>query len=86
MFPSRALESFWDCYRDLPAEVRDAARKQYALFQSNPFHPSLRFKRIRGMWCARVTEDYRALALQENGELHWFWIGKHDIYERQIGR
>ena len=43
---SLTTRRFWAAYRELPTEVRDAARKAYALFRENPQHPSLRFKKV----------------------------------------
>jgi hypothetical protein len=45
-FASRATAEFWKLYRDLPAEVRSLARKNYQLWREQPFHPSLKFKKI----------------------------------------
>ena len=49
---------FWAAYRELPTEVRDAARKAYALFRENPQHPSLQFKKVHEqepVYSVRVT-------------------------------
>ncbi len=49
-------------YAQLPEEVKGRVDKQLALLLSNPRHPSLRLKKIRGtaeIWEARVTRGYR---------------------------
>ena len=74
--------SFWEGYTALPLEVRKAARKQYRLWQSNPRHSSLQFKPIGELWSVRVTQDYRALAIIEEGAYHWIWIGTHAEYDK----
>lgn len=33
----------------------------------------------------RVGGGYRALAVLEQDTFFWFWIGKHDEYERILG-
>jgi len=82
---SRASRRFWQLYRELPARIRQAADKQFALWQANPRHRSLRFKRIRdNLWSARVTDDFRALATPDGDTWLWFWIGSHEEYERLI--
>jgi len=43
---SATLPSFWEAYGRLDDSVRQSARKAYALWADNPFHPSLRFKCI----------------------------------------
>lgn len=84
---SRGTPRFWAAYRDLPPEIREAARKAYCLFRENPRHPSLQFKKVhhRDPICsARVTLGYRALGLLSEDEIAWFWIGTHDAYDRLL--
>ena len=55
---SRGTPRFWATYRELPGPVRDAAQKAYRLFQENPNHPSLQFKKIHtseSIYSVRVT-------------------------------
>jgi hypothetical protein len=69
---SRASRRFWQSYHELPAPIREAADKQFALWRENPRHRSLRFKRIRdSLWSARVTDDFRALATPDGDT--WLW-------------
>jgi hypothetical protein len=86
MFRSYANDSFWGCYDSLPDEVRREADKQFALFEMNPGHPSLRLKPIGELWSARVTRSYRALARRRGDAFYWFWIGTHSDYEKLLGR
>ncbi|MFA7370228.1 MAG: hypothetical protein WC334_11335 [Kiritimatiellales bacterium] len=37
------------------------------------------------LWSVRVGRRYRALAVQEEDTLIWFWIGTHAEYDRLIG-
>lgn len=86
---STATPRFWAAYRELPLEVRGAARKAYRLFRDNPAHPSLQFKKVHAhepIYSVRVTLGYRALALVENDQATWFWIGGHADYDRLLGR
>lgn len=85
----RASAEFWKDYHALPAEIRERADKQFALLKANPRHPSLQFKKLteragRDLWSARVTLNYRALAVRVDEDYVWFWIGKHDAYETMI--
>ena len=75
---------FWLSYRELPLEIRSLARKNYRLLLREPRHPSLRFKKIGRRWAVRVGLDYRAVALEVDDGLLWFWIGPHDGYDRLI--
>jgi hypothetical protein len=63
-----------------------AARKNYRLWLENPRHGSIHFKRVGKFWSARVTTDYRALAIDIPEGYVWFWIGSHDDYERMLAR
>lgn len=84
---SRGTPRFWTAYRELPEPAREAARKAYRLFQENPNHPSLQFKKIHArqpIYSVRITLGYRALALVENDDVTWFWIGSHADYDRLL--
>lgn len=85
----QASSGFWKAYESLPREIKDRANKQFALLKSNPEHPSLQFKKIgesRGqeLWSARVTLNYRALAIKRLDGYLWFWIGDHETYDSLI--
>lgn len=85
--PHFADPDFWRHYRDLPEAIRLLADRNFALLRQNPDHPSLHFKRVKGrdgLWSARVGRDYRALAVEIDDGLQWFWIGNHAEYDRLI--
>jgi hypothetical protein len=79
---SRALPSFWKCYHGLPQYIQKLADKNFALFKSNPHHPSLGFRKKGDVYTAEIGRSYRALARERNGEYYWFWIGTHEEYNR----
>jgi len=81
----RANPRFWRCYRQLPQEVQRLADESYQLLRQNPRHPSLHFKRTGRFWSVRVGLHYRALAVQRENEIVWFWVGPHAEYNRLIG-
>ncbi|MGH9600509.1 MAG: hypothetical protein ACRD27_11640 [Terracidiphilus sp.] len=73
----RAGQDFWREYLALPQEVRNRADKQFALLKANPRHPSLQFKQVgkrhgNEIWSARVTLNYRALAIRRPDGYLWF--------------
>ena len=85
----RATAGFWQTYRSLPDDIRLRADKQFALLKTDPLHPSLQFKKVgvrlgQELWSARVTLNYRALALKQPGGYMWFWVGDHAGYETLI--
>jgi hypothetical protein len=51
---SHALPEFWDCYDDLPKSARELADKKYALFERNPFHPSLGLQEKGDVWTVDI--------------------------------
>lgn len=84
---SRALPQFWELYQRLPKRVRRRAGKAYRLWQRDPDMPSLHFKRVgttRPVYSVRIGDEYRALGLLQDDTVTWFWIGRHDEYERML--
>lgn len=84
-----ATQDFWEKYLALPLELRNRANKQFSLLKENPHHPSLQFKRVgerlgQEIWSARVTLNYRALAIKRADGYLWFWIGDHKAYDLLI--
>ena len=80
----RASASFWKAYDALPAETRKAADAGFATMKADPHHPALRLKRVGRFWSARIGLRYRALAVDAEDGLLWFWIGDHADYDRLI--
>ena len=81
-----ATPGFWFHYRRLPPPIRDLADKNFGLLKQDPQHPSLRLKKIRNYWSARVGLHYRAVAKERTEGLVWFWIGSHSEYERLLSQ
>ena len=79
-----ASPAFWALYRSLPADVRERADRAYALLKENSRHPSLHFKKVGRFWSARVGLQHRALGVEVDDGLLWFWIGSHADYDRLV--
>ena len=63
--------------KDCPQEFPPLAKE--------PTLKSLGFKRIKSdLWSVRAGSGFRALATFDDGIYLWFWIGKHDEYERLL--
>jgi hypothetical protein len=77
--------AFWQAYSRLPQSVRNVADKNYELLKRDPKHPSLHFKQVGRYWSVRVGMNYRALGIDVEGGILWFWIGSHADYDRLIG-
>jgi hypothetical protein len=80
----RATPDFWYHYRQLPAEIQELANRGYEFLKQDSYHPSLHFKKVGQFWSVRVGIHYRALALEDDGEIAWFWIGSHAEYDRLL--
>ncbi len=81
----QASPRFWQAYANLPADIQRLADRNYQLWLQNPLHLSLHFKKVGGrFWSARVGLHYRALGVEADDTLVWFWIGSHGEYDRLI--
>ena len=81
---SFANRQFWDAFSELPQVVQEHAQRAYTLWQDDPHHPSLHFKRIHGrepIYSVRIGRRCRALGLKDDDSITWFWIGTHDEYD-----
>jgi len=84
---SRTTRQFWRSFSDLPFEVQRDAKRAYRLFQSNPAHPGLQFKKLESednIYSARIGLEYRALAVMKKDRIVWYWIGSHSEYDRLV--
>lgn len=76
---------FWKYYENLPANIQRSADRSYELLKVDPSHPSLHFKKIGNKyWSVRIGLDYRALGVDVNNGISWFWIGNHAQYDKLI--
>ncbi len=86
---SSTTSRFWKGYENLPIEIKLKAKETYALFEKDPYYPSLRFKQIfsdHNIYSVRITKDYRALGVLSEQEIVWFWIGSHSDYDVLLQR
>jgi mRNA-degrading endonuclease RelE of RelBE toxin-antitoxin system len=86
---SSVTKTFRQQLDNLPASVQSQAAKAYILWQTNPYHPSLQFKRVsqrQPIYSARVSINYRVLGLLESEHIYWYWIGGHDEYDELLKR
>lgn len=76
-------EIFKKCVLELDRKTREKLKKQLNLLATNPRHPSLRVKKIKGtrtIFEARVNDFYR-LTFQygEKGEIILRVVGPHNV-------
>jgi mRNA-degrading endonuclease RelE of RelBE toxin-antitoxin system len=84
-----ATADFWKEYRALPQKIRTRADQKFSLLKANQQHPSLQFKKLgerqgQEIWSARITLNYRALAIKRTDGYLWFWIGDHGTYDSLV--
>lgn len=79
-----ASPSFWKCYDGLSENIKELADKNYELLKQNPNHPSLHFKKIQNYFSVRVGIKYRALGIEIDEGVLWFWIGSHADYNKLL--
>ncbi len=77
-----ASPSFWELLDKLPGSVRVLANKNFQLLKTDPKHPSLHLKKAGKYWSVRVGIKYRALGVDVEDGILWFWIGTHSEYDR----
>ena len=86
---SSVTQTFHKRFNELPTSAQEQAAKVYALWQKDPYHPSLQFKRVsqkQPIYSARVSLNYRVLGLLESDHIYWYWIGTHDEYDDLLKR
>jgi hypothetical protein len=76
-----ASPRFWRCYDALPKHVQQLADKCFDLLKADPTHPSLHFKHVGRYRSVRVGLHYRALGVDVDDGVLWFWIGTHAEYD-----
>ncbi len=78
------VPSFWEKYSRLPKEIKKLADKNFRLLKENQNHPSLHLKKIERYYSVRVGIRYRALGIEVENGIIWFWIGTHSEYDEMI--
>ena len=84
---SRRTKGFVRLLAQLPPEIVKQAREAYGMWMDNPWHPGLRFKKVRNLenvWSVRISRDYRAVGAKSGEEIVWFWIGSHAEYDQLL--
>ena len=75
---------FWKCYYDLPTNIQKFADENFDLLKNNPGHPSLHFKKVGRFNSVRVGRKYRAVGVERDQDIVWFWIGTHSEYDNLV--
>ena len=84
---SHTTKRFRKLLIELPQEIQKRAKEAYERFERDPYYPGLYFKRVhssRPIYAVRISKDYRALGILQDGEIIWFWIGSHSDYDKLL--
>lgn len=80
------LPKFYKRWDVLSEEIQMKAQKAVVLFQSNPFHPSLRLHRLKGKlknhWSISIDRRHRIILTLDGDKAVFYSIGPHSIYEK----
>lgn len=82
----RTTPRFRQCLDKLSDKAQQTALAVFTLMTQDPRHPSVHLKKIGRFWSARVGLHHRALAVEQDDSLVWFWIGTHAEYDALIKR
>jgi hypothetical protein len=79
-----AAPEYWRRHNALPETVRKLADRSFELLKTDPRHPSLHLKKAGRFWSVRIGLHHRAVAVEAQDGLLWFWVGTHAEYDRLI--
>jgi plasmid maintenance system killer protein len=81
---SKVRPSFWRAYERLAPSVKARAKLAWQLFEHDPNHSSLRFKKLQvrnDLWSVRINEQYRAVGFRAGDTIERIWIGTHNEFD-----
>lgn len=84
----RAVERFWRNFYRLSSNQKDSVRRAWAVFKTDPFHPSLRTHEIHALsarakhtiYSAVVEADLRVLFRIDSDWVTSLDVGTHKLY------
>jgi hypothetical protein len=85
---SRVTPSFWRAFHVLSRTDQQASRRAFRQFATDPFHNSLRFKKLAGyedLWSVRATLSVRAVGRRDGDPIARVWIGSHSKFDNTFG-
>jgi len=86
---SHTTKRFRKLFTGLPKEIQKQAKEAYTHFKQDPYYPGLHFKRVhstRPIYSTRISIYYRAVGIQQDNQIVWFWIGSHKNYEKLLSK
>ena len=75
---------FWQSNSKLPPHIQNLAIVSFNKLKNQSRYPSLHLKKTGRYWSVRIGKKHRALAVEIDLGLLWFWIGTHADYDQLI--
>jgi hypothetical protein len=76
--------SFWESFNKLSPQTQNRAILSFNKLKSQSNYPSLHLKKVGRYWSVRIGKKHRAIAVEIETGLLWFWIGTHTDYEQLL--
>ena len=82
-------------FDELPQDIQKLATKAFKLFCVNPYHPSLRWHKLKDnkkgshypySFSVSINMQYRAIYFVGNSTNVWYWVGTHAAYNQFTGK
>lgn len=80
----RTSKRFWKHFDQLNDEIQTLAKNNFELLKKDSRHPSLHFKKVGKFWSVRIRLNHRALAVEDQEDFIWVWIGSHNEYDKLL--
>jgi len=76
-------KKFEEFFITLPKSIQKKACRTEKVFRDNPFHPSLRLHKLKGLWSISIDMKYRIIfKTMKDSNILFISIGLHAIYEK----
>ncbi|MBI2429136.1 MAG: hypothetical protein HYV29_10140 [Ignavibacteriales bacterium] len=79
-----AVDVFWDHYKALPLALQKLADNNFSIIKQYPNHPLLRLLKIDEYISMRIGSRHRAIGIQQQETIIWFWIGTQKQYNTLV--
>ncbi|MBW7886891.1 MAG: hypothetical protein H3C35_00845 [Bacteroidetes bacterium] len=76
-----AVETFQKEYARLPLKIQKCVDNNFEVIKQYPNHPLLRLMNVEEYYSMRIDTRYRAVGIQEDDTIIWFWVGNYSQYK-----
>ena len=79
-----ASPDFWKEYEKLPKHIKELSDKNFDIVNGRDAAHAHNFKKVGNYRSVRVGKKHRAVAIEIEEGLLWFWIGTHPEYDKLL--